>query len=48
VLGQILPRIPVRPRGPEARFSGMPIVVFPRNVGAADALWVIADGLRQR
>ena len=38
VLGQILPGVPVWQLGPEARYPGMPYVVFPGNVGGPDAL----------
>jgi len=38
VLGQILPGVPVWRLGPESRFPGTPYVVFPGNVGDADAL----------
>jgi uncharacterized protein YgbK (DUF1537 family) len=38
VLGQALPGVPVWQLGPETRYSGMPYIVFPGNVGADDAL----------
>jgi uncharacterized protein YgbK (DUF1537 family) len=38
VLGQILPGVPVWRLGPESRFPGTPYVVFPGNVGDANAL----------
>jgi uncharacterized protein YgbK (DUF1537 family) len=38
VLGQILPGIPVWELGTETKFSGLPYVVFPGNVGGPDAL----------
>jgi len=38
VRGQILPGIPVWQLGEESRFPGMNYVVFPGNVGGADAL----------
>ncbi len=38
VLGQILPGIPVWAPGEEARFPGIPYVVFPGNVGGNEAL----------
>jgi len=38
VLGQILPGIPVWELGGETKFPGLPYVVFPGNVGGADAL----------
>lgn len=38
VMGQILPGVPVWECGPESRYPGMPLVVFPGNVGDADAL----------
>lgn len=45
VLGQLLPGLPVWRCGPESRFPGMPLVVFPGNVGGPDALTFILDGL---
>lgn len=45
VLGQILPGIPVWRCGPESRFPGMPLVVFPGNVGAEDALVEVVERL---
>jgi uncharacterized protein YgbK (DUF1537 family) len=38
VLGQILPGVPVWRAGDESRFPGLPVVIFPGNVGLADAL----------
>jgi uncharacterized protein YgbK (DUF1537 family) len=38
VLGQVLPGVPVWRLGEESRFPGMSYVVFPGNVGEADAL----------
>lgn len=38
VLGQILPGVPVWRLGEESRFPGLAYVVFPGNVGEADAL----------
>lgn len=38
VLGQLLPGVPVWQLGPETRFPGLNYVVFPGNVGDADAL----------
>jgi len=38
VLGQILPGVPVWRQGPEARWPGGSLIVFPGNVGGADAL----------
>jgi uncharacterized protein YgbK (DUF1537 family) len=38
VLGQILPGIPVWQLGPETHFPHVPYIVFPGNVGGADAL----------
>ncbi|MFZ5832468.1 MAG: four-carbon acid sugar kinase family protein [Planctomycetota bacterium] len=46
VLGQILPGIPVWELGPESRFPGLPYVVFPGNVGGADALSQVVLKLR--
>jgi uncharacterized protein YgbK (DUF1537 family) len=44
VLGQILPGVPVWRCGAESRFPDMPLVVFPGNVGDADALANLLDG----
>ncbi|MDR2514634.1 MAG: hydroxyacid dehydrogenase [Christensenellaceae bacterium] len=38
VLGQILPGVPVWQTGEGSRFPGLPLVIFPGNVGAEDAL----------
>jgi uncharacterized protein YgbK (DUF1537 family) len=38
VLGQILPGVPVWQPGVESRYPGMPFIVFPGNVGDAQAL----------
>jgi uncharacterized protein YgbK (DUF1537 family) len=38
VAGQLLPGVPVWIGGPEARWPGVPLVVFPGNVGGASAL----------
>ncbi len=45
VLGQVLPGVPVWQLGPESRHPGMPYVVFPGNVGGANALVEIATKL---
>jgi uncharacterized protein YgbK (DUF1537 family) len=42
VLGQILPGVPVWRMGDESRHPGLSYVVFPGNVGAEDALALIA------
>jgi uncharacterized protein YgbK (DUF1537 family) len=47
VLGQILPGVPVWRCGPESRFPGMPYVVFPGNVGSADAITTVFRSLRE-
>ncbi|HYW79166.1 MAG TPA: four-carbon acid sugar kinase family protein [Thermoguttaceae bacterium] len=41
VLGQALPGVPVWRCGPESRLPGLPLVVFPGNVGDVDALAVL-------
>jgi uncharacterized protein YgbK (DUF1537 family) len=42
VLGQIVPGVPVWRLGQESKYPGLPYVVFPGNVGGADALaWAI-------
>lgn len=38
VLGQILPGVPVWRCGPESRWPGIPLVIFPGNVGSEGAL----------
>jgi uncharacterized protein YgbK (DUF1537 family) len=38
VLGQASPGVPVWEMGPESRFPGMRLVVWPGNVGGSDAL----------
>jgi uncharacterized protein YgbK (DUF1537 family) len=38
VLGQLLPGVPVWRLGEESKFPGLPYVIFPGNVGEADAL----------
>jgi len=48
VIGQILPGVPVWRCGPESRFPGMPLVVFPGNVGAPDALTELLAYTRAR
>ena len=37
VIGQILPGVPLWRSGPESKFPDMPYIVFPGNVGPADA-----------
>jgi uncharacterized protein YgbK (DUF1537 family) len=46
VLGQILPGVPVWQLGPESCYPGVPYVVFPGNVGGAEALVEIVTKLR--
>jgi uncharacterized protein YgbK (DUF1537 family) len=46
VLGAILPGVPVWRLGGESRFPGLDYVVFPGNVGAADALAEVVAVLR--
>jgi len=45
VMGQILPGVPVWKLGEEARYPGMPFIVFPGNVGESDALARIQKNL---
>jgi uncharacterized protein YgbK (DUF1537 family) len=47
VLGQILPGVPVWQLGGESRHPGLVYVVFPGNVGGADALAVVVASLRR-
>ncbi|HET8523190.1 MAG TPA: nucleotide-binding domain containing protein, partial [Thermomicrobiales bacterium] len=46
VQGQVAPGVPVWQLGPEARFPGLPYVVFPGNVGEADTLADVVATLR--
>jgi uncharacterized protein YgbK (DUF1537 family) len=46
VLGQILPGVPVWQLGQESRFPGLAYIVFPGNVGSAQALAEIVSGLK--
>jgi uncharacterized protein YgbK (DUF1537 family) len=46
VPGQILPGVPVWFLGDESRFPGLTYVVFPGNVGGADAVTRVVTGLR--
>jgi uncharacterized protein YgbK (DUF1537 family) len=46
VLGQIVPGVPVWRLGSEARFPGLPYVVFPGNVGQPDTLAELVTSLR--
>jgi len=46
VLGQIIPGVPVWQCGAETRFPGLPIIVFPGNVGDDDALVEILNIVR--
>ncbi len=43
VIGQALPGVPVWRCGPESRLPGLPLVVFPGNVGGVDALTELMD-----
>jgi uncharacterized protein YgbK (DUF1537 family) len=43
VMGQALPGVPVWRCGPESRWPGQPLVVFPGNVGGVDALTELMD-----
>lgn len=46
VLGQILPGVPLWRLGPESRFSGIPYVVFPGNVGGPEAIAEVVTMLK--
>jgi uncharacterized protein YgbK (DUF1537 family) len=46
VLGPVLPGVPVWQMGAETRWPGLPLIVFPGNVGEADALARLVAGLR--
>lgn len=46
VLGQILPGVPVWRTGPESKFPDLPYIVFPGNVGEADAISKVVQGFR--
>jgi uncharacterized protein YgbK (DUF1537 family) len=45
VMGQIQPGIPVWQAGAESRFPGLPLIIFPGNVGQPDTLKDIVDML---
>lgn len=47
VLGQILPGVPVWQTGAESRHPGLAYIVFPGNVGEADALAKVVNALHQ-
>jgi uncharacterized protein YgbK (DUF1537 family) len=46
VLGPILPGVPVWRMGPETRWPGIPLIVFPGNVGEGDSLAAAVEALR--
>jgi uncharacterized protein YgbK (DUF1537 family) len=46
VLGQVVPGVPVWRAGPESKFPELPFVVFPGNVGQADAITHVVRGFR--
>lgn len=48
VLGQILPGVPVWRAGPESKWPDVPYVVFPGNVGGADAISQVVHILGHR
>lgn len=48
VLGQILPGVPVWQAGPESRYPGLAVIVFPGNVGGPNALAEVVLALRRR
>ena len=45
ILGQIYPGVPVWRLGAESRYPGMPVVIFPGNVGEDDALCQVSGQL---
>lgn len=47
VLGQILPGVPLWRSGSESRFPDLPYIVFPGNVGEADAISKVVQGFRE-
>ena len=47
VPGQILPGVPVWITGEESRFPGIPYIIFPGNVGTADALLRVVEKLER-
>jgi uncharacterized protein YgbK (DUF1537 family) len=47
VLGQILPGVPVWRTGPKSKFPDLPYIVFPGNVGEADAISKVVQGFRE-
>ena len=46
VLGPILPGVPVWQMGPGTRWPGLPLIVFPGNVGEANALAGLVESMR--
>jgi uncharacterized protein YgbK (DUF1537 family) len=48
VLGQALPGVPVWQSGPESRWPGLAAIIFPGNVGGADALARVVEAWRVR
>jgi uncharacterized protein YgbK (DUF1537 family) len=46
VLGQILPGVPIWQAGPESRWPGLAYIVFPGNVGDANALATVVKNLK--
>ncbi|MDY3004561.1 MAG: four-carbon acid sugar kinase family protein [Christensenella hongkongensis] len=47
VLGQAAAGIPVWKLGPESRYSGLPYIIFPGNVGEPDTLKNIVSGIME-
>jgi len=48
VTGQLLPGIPVWLQGAEAKFPGMPYIIFPGNVGTADYMTMLYRKLTEQ
>jgi len=48
VAGQLLPGIPVWIQGVEAKFPGMPYIIFPGNVGTADYMTILYRKLTEQ
>ncbi len=48
IAGQLIQGVPVWESGPEAKFPGMPYIIFPGNVGTDDSLTIVYHLLSKR
>ena len=48
VLGQVLPGVAVWRLGDESRYPGLPLIVFPGNVGVPEALTQLVTNFNGR